>query len=186
MYVPSNWGTEALVYNKEAAKLGDPPVAGRAVRPGQPGRAASALGARRDGPLARRDRQAAAAVDGWLHRHGRDGRAVGHRAGRGRQGQGQRRAVLVGRERGPAGFLANGATIGLCWDSTGYNLRNDGFGYLAPKEGAFAWHQGFVLMKNAENVEQAHELAKWVSTPEGAAGWATAFSSNPVGKGAPS
>ena len=51
-------------------------------------------------------------------------------------------------------------------------------------EGAFAWHQGFVLMKNAVNVEQAHEFAKWVSTAEGAALWATAFSSNPVGKGA--
>ena len=80
--------------------------------------------------------------------------------------------------------MANGATVGLCWDSTGYNLRNDGFGYAAPAEGAFAWHQGFVLMKNAVNVDQAHELAKWVSTAEGAAAWASAFSANPVGKGA--
>ena len=39
-------------------------------------------------------------------------------------------------------------------------------------------------MKNAVNVDQAHELAKWVSTPEGAALWASAFSSNAVGKGA--
>mgnify|MGYP006196836809 FL=1 len=39
-------------------------------------------------------------------------------------------------------------------------------------------------MKNAVNVEQAHEFVKFVSTPEGAAGWASAFSSNPVGKGA--
>ena len=78
----------------------------------------------------------------------------------------------------------NGATLGLSWDSTGYNLRKDGYGYIAPKEGAFAWHQGFVLMKNAKNVEQAHEFTKFVSTPEGAAGWATAFSANPVGKGA--
>ena len=38
-------------------------------------------------------------------------------------------------------------------------------------------------MKNAKNVEQAHEWAKWASTPEGSALWATAFSSNPVGKG---
>lgn len=67
--------------------------------------------------------------------------------------------------------------------STGYNLRNDGYGYAAPDEGAFAWHQGLALLKNAVNVEQAHELAKWVSSPEGAAAWASAFSSNPVGKG---
>ena len=82
-----------------------------------------------------------------------------------------------------AAFRTNGATIGLTWDSTGYNLRKEGFGFLAPKEGAFAWNQGFVLMKNAKNVDQAHEFAKWVSTAEGSAAWATAFSANPVGNG---
>jgi len=82
-----------------------------------------------------------------------------------------------------AAFRSNGAVIGLNWDSTGYNLRNDGFGFIAPKEGAFAWNQGFVLMANAKNIEQAHELAKWVSTAEGSAAWASAFSANPVGKG---
>jgi spermidine/putrescine transport system substrate-binding protein len=40
-------------------------------------------------------------------------------------------------------------------------------------------------MKNAVNVDQAHEFAKFVSTAEGSAMWATAFSSNPVGKGRP-
>jgi spermidine/putrescine transport system substrate-binding protein len=40
------------------------------------------------------------------------------------------------------------------------------------------------MMKNAANTEQAHEFVKFVSTAEGAAGWASAFSSNPVGKGA--
>jgi spermidine/putrescine transport system substrate-binding protein len=82
-----------------------------------------------------------------------------------------------------AAYRTNGAVIGLNWDSTGYNLRGDGFGFIAPKEGAFAWNQGFVLMANAKNVEQAHEFAKWVSTAEGSAAWATAFSANPVGKG---
>lgn len=82
-----------------------------------------------------------------------------------------------------AAFLANGALLGLNWDSTGYNLRDHGFGFVAPKEGAFAWNQGFVLLANAKNVEQAHQLAKWVSTAEGSAAWASAFSANPVGKG---
>jgi spermidine/putrescine transport system substrate-binding protein len=82
-----------------------------------------------------------------------------------------------------AAFTTNGAVIGLNWDSTGYNLRDDGFGFLAPKEGAFAWNQGFVLMANAKNLEQAHAFAKWVSTAEGSAGWASAFSANAVGKG---
>jgi spermidine/putrescine transport system substrate-binding protein len=82
-----------------------------------------------------------------------------------------------------AAYRTNGAVIGLNWDSTGYNLRGDGFGFLAPKEGAFAWNQGFVLMANAKNVPQAEAFAKWVSTADGSAAWATAFSANPVGKG---
>jgi spermidine/putrescine transport system substrate-binding protein len=88
-----------------------------------------------------------------------------------------------GENEAQAAYKTNGAVIGLNWDSTGYNLRNDGFGFIAPKEGAFAWNQGFVLLSNAKNVEQAHELAKWVSSAEGSAAWATAFSANPVGKG---
>ena len=90
----------------------------------------------------------------------------------------------AGENEAQAAYKTNGAVIGLNWDSTGYNLRNDGYGYMAPAEGAFAWNQGFVLMKNAANVDQAHELANWVSSPEGSAMWATAFSSNPVAKGA--
>ncbi len=82
-----------------------------------------------------------------------------------------------------AQFKTNGCTLGLTWDSTGYNLRNDGFGFLAPKEGAFGWSQGFFLQKNAKNSEQAHAFAKWVSSAEGAAAWANAFSANPVGNG---
>ncbi len=74
--------------------------------------------------------------------------------------------MVDGENEAQAGFRTNGAMIGLNWDSTGYNLRKDGFGYIAPKEGAFAWNQGFVLMANAKNVEQAHEFAKWVATPK--------------------
>ncbi len=88
-----------------------------------------------------------------------------------------------GENEAQAGFIANGATLGLCWDSTGYNLREQGYAYVPPKEGAFAWNQGVVLMKNAANLDQAHEFAKWISGPEGSAMWASAFSANPVGKG---
>ena len=88
-----------------------------------------------------------------------------------------------GENEAQAAFKTNGAVLGLCWDSTGGNLAKDGFGYIAPKEGAFAWSQGFMLMKNAKNVEQAHEFVKWVSTADGSAAWATAFGANPVGKG---
>jgi len=88
-----------------------------------------------------------------------------------------------GENEAQAGFKTNGAEIGLTWDSTGYNLRNDGYGFIAPKEGAFAWSQGFFLLKAAKNAEQAHAFAKWISTAEGASAWASAFSANPVGKG---
>ena len=88
-----------------------------------------------------------------------------------------------GENEAQAAFKTNGAEIGLTWDSTGYNLRNDGYGFVAPKEGAFAWSQGYFLLTGAKNSAQAHEFAKWVSTPEGAAAWASAFSANPVGKG---
>ena len=63
-----------------------------------------------------------------------------------------------------AAFRTNGCTLGLCWDSTGYNLGKDGlpFAYVSPKEGAFGWMQGYFLLKNAANVEQAHEFANFV------------------------
>jgi spermidine/putrescine transport system substrate-binding protein len=84
-----------------------------------------------------------------------------------------------------AAFRTNGCVLGLCWDSTGYNLGKDGlpFAYVSPKEGAFGWMQGYFLMKNAANVEQAHEFANFVSTAAGSAANATAFSANPTGKG---
>jgi spermidine/putrescine transport system substrate-binding protein len=81
-------------------------------------------------------------------------------------------------------FRTNGCTLGLTWDSTAQNLANDGFGFIAPKEGAFGWLQGYVLLKAARNVEQAQEWAKFIATPEGSAAYATAFSANPTVSGA--
>jgi spermidine/putrescine transport system substrate-binding protein len=183
-YVPSNWGTEALVVADGSAKLSEPASLG------------DLFNAENQAVL--RPHSTLAAMGRWLDAQGKlprpwmDGytdmaamtelwdialaEAV---AAKGNVVQ-----WWSGENEANAGFTANGATIGLCWDSTGFNLRNDGYKYIAPVEGAFAWHQGFVLMKNAVNVEQAHEFAKFVSTAEGASGWATAFSSNPVGKGA--
>ena len=90
-----------------------------------------------------------------------------------------------GENEAQAGFRTNGCVIGLTWDSTGFNMGKEGpFSYIAPKEGAFAWNQGNMLMKNAKNVEQAHAFQNWVSSAEGSALWATAFAANPVGKGA--
>ena len=68
-----------------------------------------------------------------------------------------------GEDEAQAAFRTNGATLGLCWDSTGGNLAKDGFGYIAPKEGAFAWNQGFVLLKGAKNVDQAYDCLLYTS-----------------------
>lgn len=183
-YVPSNWGTESLVASDEAAVLSTPPSLGDLFNQAN--------------QVVVRPHSALAAMGRWLDAQGRlprpwmDGytdmaamtelwdialaEAI---AAKGNVVQ-----WWTGENEANAGFVANGATLGLNWDSTGFNLRNDGFSYLAPVEGAFAWHQGFVLAKTAVNVDQAHEFVKFVSTAEGASLWATAFSSNPVGKGA--
>jgi spermidine/putrescine transport system substrate-binding protein len=85
-----------------------------------------------------------------------------------------------------AAFKTNGCTLGLTWDSTGFNLSRDSgpYGFIAPKEGAFAWLQGFFLMKNAKNTEQAHEWGNFLATAEGSALHAKTFSANPTAKGA--
>lgn len=183
MYVPSVWGTEAIVYNKDAAVLGNPPSLGALFDPAN--------------QAVLRPHSALAAMGRWLDAQGKlprpwmDGYSdMGAMVelwdialAEAVKAKGNVVQFWSGENEANAGFVANGATVGLCWDSTGYNLRNDGYGYAAPVEGAFAWHQGVVLMKNAVNVEQAHEFAKWISTAEGSALWATAFSANPVGKG---
>lgn len=184
-YVPSNWGTESLVVNTAGAKLSSPASLGDLFNP--------------ENQVVVRPHSALAAMGRWLDATGKlprpwmdgytDMAAMAElwdiALAEAIKAKGNVVQYWSGENEANAGFTANGATVGLCWDSTGFNLRNDGYAYVAPAEGAFAWHQGLVLMKNATNVEQAHEFAKWVSTPEGASLWATAFSSNPVGKGAP-
>ena len=85
-----------------------------------------------------------------------------------------------------AAFRTNGCKLGLCWDSTAFNVEADGlpFTYLAPKEGAFAWLQGYMLLRNARNVEQAEAFARFIATPEGSALLASAVRANPAAKGA--
>ncbi len=81
-------------------------------------------------------------------------------------------------------FRSKGCTLGLTWDSTALALAGEDIGFLAPGEGAFGWLQGYVLLKNARNAEQAHEWARFIVTPEASAAYATAFSANPVARGA--
>ena len=184
LIVPSVWGTEALVYSKEGF-------------PTEYGKASLADLFNPDNEVTVRGHSALAAMGRWLDAEGKlpkpwiDGYkdeatmvelwdiALAEAV----KLKGNIVQFWSGENDAQAAFRTNGAVLGLCWDSTGFNMKKDGYAYLAPKEGAFAWNQGLVLMKSAKNVEQAHEFAKWVSTAEGSALWATAFSANPVGKG---
>ncbi len=184
MILLSVWGTEALVYNKAEAKLSSPPSLGDLFS----GANMACL----------RPHSSLAAMGRWLDATGKLPRPW-------TDGYADEAAMVElwdialaeaikakpsivqwwsGENEAQAGFLTNGATIGLNWDSTGFNLAKDGFGFVPPVEGAFAWNQGMVLMSNAVNVDQAHEWAKWLSTPEGSSMWASAFQANPAARGA--
>ena len=82
-------------------------------------------------------------------------------------------------------FRTNGAIIGQTWDSTAFILKNEGepIAYGAPKEGALAWMEGFVIPKNANNIDAVYEFINWYYTPEAGAMFvkATGYNSTAVG-----
>lgn len=84
------------------------------------------------------------------------------------------------------GFRTNGCVIGQNWDTTAAALIKEGLpiGYMAPKEGAFAWLQNFVIFKGAKNIEQTYEFFKFLNTAQGSSTYAAAFGANPTAKGA--
>lgn len=188
-FLPAVWGTEALVFNTEqapmtygTASLGDlfdPKFEGMVtVRPHS---ALAAMGRYLDsqGKLPHPFMDSYTNMD--VMRQNWDvilAEAVKHK--------GNIAQFWKGENEAQAAFRTNGCVLGQCWDSTGFNLQSEGLpiSYLAPKEGAFAWNQGFMLLKNAKNVEQAAAYADFMSTPEGAALHAASFRANPVAKGA--
>jgi spermidine/putrescine transport system substrate-binding protein len=186
-FLPGVWGTEALVYNKELFPL-------------EYGKASLAdlWGPNLEGKVTVRAHSALAALGRVLDGEGKlpkpfmEGyksddamkeiwdvilaEAVKHKANIAQFWKGENEAQ--------AAFRTNGCVLGHCWDSTGFNMGKEGpYGYIAPKEGAFAWNQGYMLMINAKNTEQGHEWAKFVLTPDGAAAMAKVYTANPVAKG---
>ena len=83
-------------------------------------------------------------------------------------------------------FRTNGCVIGQNWDTSASAMIKEGLpvGYIAPKEGALAWLQNFVVPAKAKNLEQAYAWLTWFNSPDGSALWAEAFGANPVAKGA--
>ena len=80
-------------------------------------------------------------------------------------------------------FRSNGCVIGQNWDTSAAAMIKEGLpiGYLAPKEGALAWLQNWVVPKKA-NTTQTYAFLKWFNTPEATAMWAQAYNANPIGK----
>ena len=132
MILLSVWGTEALVYSKADAKLSSPPSLGDLFSP--------------DNQACIRAHSSLAAMGRYLDAQGKlpkpwlDGYkdeatmtmlwdiALAEAI----KAKGTVVQFWSGENDAQAGFRTNGATIGLCWDSTGFNLAADGFGYQAP------------------------------------------------------
>lgn len=116
LYVPSNWGTEALVYNKEKAVLGEPPSLAALFDPAnkvvvRPRSAITAMGRflEKQGKLPRP----------WLDGYSDMGAMVelwDIALAECVKAKGNVVQFWAGENDANAGFVANGATVGLCWD----------------------------------------------------------------------
>ena len=190
-YLPSVWGTEALVFSTKEAAMAYPNTT-----------LASLFDPKFDGRVTVRAHSALAAMGRVLDEQGKlpkpfldsyKDEATMRQVwdvvlAQAIKAKGNVAQFWNGENDAQGAFRTNGCTLGLCWDSTGYNLGKDGlpFSYVSPKEGAFGWMQGYFLLKNAKNIEQANAFANYVSSAQGSAMNATAFSANPTGKGATS
>ena len=67
-----------------------------------------------------------------------------------------------------SGFLDNGCVVGVTWDGPVQSMRKSGkpVRYIAPREGAIAWSDGWSLLKPARNVEQAYAFLNFLTKPE--------------------
>ncbi len=85
-----------------------------------------------------------------------------------------------------SGFIENGCVIGQVWDGAALSLKKEGkpINYMAPREGAIAWVDGWSLTKTARNVPQVYEWMKFLLKPESSATVAEGSGSNPVVVGA--
>ncbi|MCC0039122.1 MAG: extracellular solute-binding protein [Brucellaceae bacterium] len=83
-------------------------------------------------------------------------------------------------------FRVNGCVVGQTWDSSAAALGKEGLpiGYVAPKEGALAWMEGVSIPSGAENVDQAYAFINFMLTPEAGAAYTNATSINSTAVGA--
>lgn len=85
-----------------------------------------------------------------------------------------------------AGFRENGCVIGQTWDGPVKRMIKDGreMTFMAPREGALTWMDGFAMSAAARNVDEVYAFLKYLQDPVNAGAIAAAASYNPVIKGA--
>ena len=187
--VPTDWGTEAIAYNKDTAPLaygtasyGDiwkPEMAGKATVRGHSGLVGLGLWLEAQGKLPHPMRDSF--KDEAAMRANYDviiAEAIARKANI---------AQFWSNENEAQGaFRTNGVQIGQTWDSSAAGLAKEGLpiGFVAPNEGALAWMEGVSLPVGAVNVEQAYAFLNWMLTPAAGAMYANHTSINTTAVGA--
>lgn len=186
---PTDWGTEAITYDMNAVKKGygelsygdlwDPAFAGKVTCRGHSGLVGIGLWLEHQGKLPHTMRacfadeaKMTANYDVILKVAIENKKKVAQFWSNENEAQGA--------------FRVNGCVIGQTWDSTGARLWQEGMPirYLAPKEGALAWVEGFGMLSGAANIEQAYAWINWYYTPEVGAQYANETKINTTVKGA--
>lgn len=187
--VPTDWGTEALAFDKEQAPLeygtasyGDiwkEEMAGKATVRGHSSLVGLGLWLEAEGKLPRPLLDAFASPEAQVEIFdvilaeaiARKGNIV---------------QFWSNENEAQGAFRVNGAAIGQTWDSTGAALAKEGLpvGFIAPKEGALAWMEGVSIPSGAENIDQAYAFINWFLTPEAGAMYSNATSINSTAVGA--
>ncbi|WP_157014370.1 extracellular solute-binding protein [Mesorhizobium xinjiangense] len=187
--VPTDWGTEALSFDKDQAPLeygtasyGDiwkPEMEGKATVRGHSGLVGLGLWLEAEGKLPMPMVEAFKSEDNMVKIYD----AILEEAI-------ARKANIIqfwnNENEAQGAFRVNGAAIGQTWDSTAAALGKEGLpiGFIAPKEGALAWMEGVAIPKGAENLDQAYAFINWFLTPEAGAMYTSATSINSTAVGA--
>ena len=85
-----------------------------------------------------------------------------------------------------SGFATNGCVIGQTWDGPAISMKKAGqpITFMAPKEGAIGWIDGWAITKAAKNVDQAYAFLKFLHSAQASAKVAEGSGYNPAAKGA--
>ncbi|MGP9821883.1 extracellular solute-binding protein [Salinarimonas sp. NSM] len=187
--VPSDWGTEALSFDRQQAPLeygsasyGDiwkPEMEGKATVRGHSALVGIGLWLEGEGRLPRPMREAFASEEAMVEVY--DVILAEAIARKGNVAQ-----FWSNENEAQGAFRVNGAAIGQTWDSTAAGLAREGLpiGYIAPKEGALAWMEGLSIPAQAANLDEAYAFINWMLTPEAGAMYSNATSINSTAVGA--